>query len=183
MNKLSSQLSQVVWPKSIWHFISIDKLNIFGPAYSTERKIEHINLIIRDTHHQKEKEGVESARHSGKHGARRRERTPLGAPCPPQGFCGEDRAHLSRPPIFSLLAFSPPCVHSLFWQVFIGTAWQEACLCQHNSLFISTLSPLRTYACETHLFFSSVALLILSMVTTTSIHSGFPNDQEGMKRL
>lgn len=74
MNKSSSQQSQVVWPKAIWHSISVDKLNIFGPTDSTERKTEHINLIIRDTHHQK---GVESARHSGKDGVRRKERIPL----------------------------------------------------------------------------------------------------------
>lgn len=143
MNKLPSQLSQVVWPKSIWHFISIDKLNIFGPADSTERKIEHINLIIRDTQHQKEKEGVESARHSGKSGTMRRERTPLEPTALLRGSV-EKTGPLSQDLPFSLLAFSPPCVHSLFWQVFIGTAWQEAWLCQHNSFFISALSPLRT---------------------------------------
>jgi hypothetical protein len=95
MNKSSSQLSQVVGPQTIRHSVSIDKLNSFGPTDSTGRKAEHINLIIRDTHNQKEKESMESEKHLGKDGARSKEWT-TPEPIALQGDSVEKRGPVSQ---------------------------------------------------------------------------------------
>lgn len=166
MNKLSSQLSQVVWPKSIWHFISIAKLNVFGPADSPERKIEHRNLIIRDTHHQKEKEGVESARHSGKRGARRGEWTPL----EPTAFLGLlwrsqgpslKTSHFLTPGFLSTLC-PLSFLASLYWNCLAGSLALSAQFILHlysespkdlrlwNSSFFFFCSPPHPFHGNTH---------------------------------
>ena len=171
MNKSSSQLSQVVGPQTIRHSVSIDKLNSFGPTDSTGRKAEHINLIIRDTHNQKEKEIWEKMVPGVRYGQ-------LQSPLPSRGILWRREGlslsafHFPTPGFLSTLC-PLSFLASLYWNCLAGSLALSAQfilhLCSESpkdlSLWNSSFSP-----CS--------SLSPFNGTPTPLIHSSFPNDQE-----